>query len=99
MHRYTIHTQRDLSKDSDKRQILHADSACSDEPIVPILKSKEIENQIHEKGYRGKLLTDEQKASNKTKSKTRVRVEHIFGFIEQKWYSFSLYFCCKQMKD
>ncbi|KAA6322458.1 hypothetical protein EZS27_028001 [termite gut metagenome] len=78
----------DLLEDSDKGQILYADSAYSGEPIAIILKSKEIENQIHEKGYRGKPLTEEQKASNKIKSKTRVRVEHIFGFIEQNMHDF-----------
>lgn len=35
-----------------------------------------------EKGYRNKPLTDEQKASNKEKSRTRARVEHLFGFVE-----------------
>ena len=29
-----------------------------------------------------KPLTDQQKATNKEKSKIRVRVEHIFGFVE-----------------
>jgi len=28
-------------------------------------------------------LTDEQKESNREKSKTRARVEHVFGFMEQ----------------
>jgi len=28
-------------------------------------------------------LTDEQKTSNREKSKTRARVEHVFGFMEQ----------------
>ena len=37
------------------------------------------ESQIHEKGTRGHPLTDEQKASNRIKSKTRARVEHVFG--------------------
>ncbi|KAA6322456.1 hypothetical protein EZS27_027999, partial [termite gut metagenome] len=37
----------DLLEDSDKGQILYADSAYSGEPIAIILKSKEIENQIH----------------------------------------------------
>ncbi|MDR3111354.1 MAG: transposase [Planctomycetaceae bacterium] len=35
-----------------------------------------------EKGYRNHPLTEEQKASNRTKSKVRCRMEHIFG--EQK---------------
>ena len=40
-------------------------------------------NQVHEKGYLNKPLTEEQKASNHEKSKTRARVEHVFGFMEQ----------------
>lgn len=39
-------------------------------------------NMVNEKGYRNKPLTEEQKANNKEKSKTRARVEHIFGFVE-----------------
>lgn len=42
-----------------------------------------MENQVHEKGYRNLPLTDEQKANNSFKSKTRARVEHVFGFMEQ----------------
>ena len=40
-------------------------------------------NQVHEKGYRNQPVTEEQKASNRKKSKVRARVEHIFGFMEQ----------------
>ena len=40
-------------------------------------------NKVNEKGYRNKSLTDEQKVNNKEKSKTRSRVEHVFGFMEQ----------------
>ena len=40
-------------------------------------------NKTHEKGYRNKPLTEEQKANNREKSKTRARVEHVFGFMEQ----------------
>ncbi|EJW89402.1 transposase IS4 family protein, partial [gut metagenome] len=37
---------------------------------------------ICEKGHRNHPLTDEQKKSNRTKSKSRCRIEHVFGFIE-----------------
>ena len=37
---------------------------------------------ICEKGCRNHPLTEEQKLNNRKKSKTRCRVEHIFGFIE-----------------
>ncbi len=42
-----------------------------------------MENKVHEKGYRNNPLTEEQKANNREKSKTRARVEHVFGFMEQ----------------
>ena len=71
-----------LLAEKDKGQPLNADSAYSGEPIAEIVEEKEMINQIHEKGYKNKPLTDEQKASNKIKSKTRARVEHVFGFIE-----------------
>ena len=41
---------------------------------------------ICEKGYRGHPLTDEQKASNRSKSKVRCLVEHTFGFMEQSMH-------------
>ena len=34
---------------------------------------------MYEKGARGKPLTEEQKLSNRMKSKVRARVEHVFG--------------------
>ena len=36
------------------------------------------ESQIHEKGTLSHPLSEEQKASNRVKSKTRARVEHVF---------------------
>lgn len=71
-----------LLHEKDKGQPLHADSAYSGEPIAKVVAKNEMENQIHEKGYRGNPLTEEQKQKNKEKSKIRARVEHIFGFIE-----------------
>jgi IS5 family transposase len=38
---------------------------------------------INEKGTKKNPLTDEQKESNRIKSKTRARVEHIFGYISR----------------
>ena len=35
-------------------------------------------------------MTDKQKAKNKIKSKTRVRVEHVFGFMEQSMNGLAL---------
>jgi len=38
---------------------------------------------ICEKGFRGHPLNEEQKLNNRSKSKIRCRVEHVFGFIER----------------
>jgi hypothetical protein len=35
----------------------------------------------------GFLLTEEQKANNKGKSRTLARVEHVFGFVENSMHS------------
>ncbi len=72
----------DLLDDKDKGEELYADSAYTGDKQEEVISEKELINQVHEKGYKNKPLTDKQKANNKTKSKTRVRVEHIFGFME-----------------
>ena len=61
-------------------QDLYADSAYVGQDDV--LDKHKVNDQIHEKGYKNKPLTESQKARNKEKSKTRVRVEHVFGFME-----------------
>lgn len=71
-----------LLTEKDEGQTLHADSAYSGEPIAEVIEKKKMKNHVHEKGYRNQPLTETQKESNKIKSKTRARVEHIFGFIE-----------------
>jgi IS5 family transposase len=60
---------------------LHADSAYRSEKIEDFLKEINCDSFVHEKGYRNNPLTQEQKDSNNTKSKTRARVENIFGFM------------------
>ena len=59
-----------------------ADSAYTGEEHEKIYKKKKVINKVNEKGYHNKPLTKEQKANNKEKSRTRARVEHIFGFVE-----------------
>ena len=73
----------ELLDKSDKGQPLYADSAYTGENQEKVIKKYRLKNKVHEKGYIGKPLTDKQKAKNKTKSKTRARVEHVFGFMEQ----------------
>ena len=73
----------DLLTEKDKNQDLHADSAYTGEEQDKVIEKYEMKNKVHEKGYRNRPLTEEQKASNTKKSKIRARVEHVFGFMEQ----------------
>ena len=73
----------DLLTEKDKEQDLHADSAYTGEEQEKTIAKYEMKNKVHEKGYRNKPLTDQQKANNTKKSKIRARVEHVFGFMEQ----------------
>lgn len=74
----------ELLTKNDSHHELYADSAYSGKPIKNILQKRKIKNRIHEKGYRNNPLTNKQKLCNTIKSKTRARVEHIFGFIKGK---------------
>lgn len=71
-----------LLDENDKGEDFYADSAYTGKNQEEIIKAKEMNNLVHEKGTRGKPLNEEQKKSNQQKSKTRARVEHIFGFME-----------------
>lgn len=78
----SVHDSRaivDLIDEKDKE--LHADSAYVGEELHKniVEKSPNVKIKIHEKGYRNKPLTDEQKESNREKSRIRARVEHVFG--------------------
>jgi IS5 family transposase len=71
-----------LDVNKDKGEDLYADSAYGGEKQLEIIKEKQMNNKVGEQGYKNNPLTDLQKASNKEKSKTRARVEHVFGFME-----------------
>jgi len=71
-----------LDTSKDKGEDLYADSAYGGEKQLEIIKEKQMNNKVGEQGYKNNPLTDQQKASNKEKSKTRARVEHVFGFME-----------------
>lgn len=76
-----VHDSQELTNliDVKKDNVIYADSAYSGEDIGSCLGN--IENQIHEKGYRNKPLTKRQMQRNRKKSKTRARVEHVFAYM------------------
>ena len=76
-------TLDELLNEKDEGQALWADSAYTGKKQEKVIAKYKVINNINEKGYRNKPLTEEQEKSNKKKSKIRARVEHVFGFMEQ----------------
>jgi IS5 family transposase len=62
---------------------LWGDSAYRSAETERSLGEKGYRSHIHHKGNRGKPLNERQRKANKTRSKIRVRVEHVFGFQER----------------
>ena len=56
-----------------------ADSAYRSKAIEATLKARGLRSRIHRKGYRNRPLRDWEKAGNQSRSRFRVRVEHVFG--------------------
>lgn len=71
-----------LLDEKDIDEPFFADSAYIGESQEKIIRNKEMLDCVCEKGYRNKPLTEEQKESNKEKSRIRSRVEHFVGFLE-----------------
>ena len=75
---HSEHIKPPLDESGNKRPVF-ADSAYRSVACEAMLEAEEIPSKVHERPYKGKPLTDEQKALNKEKSRVRVRVEHVFG--------------------
>jgi IS5 family transposase len=72
-----------LLDEKDEHQPIYADSAYVGQELHEKLSTdKKMVIEICEKGYKNRPLTEDQKKTNKEKSKIRARVEHIFGFME-----------------
>ena len=65
--------------DDNSGDELWADSAYRSAAIEAVLELLQFDSRIHERGYRNHPLTEDQKESNREKSKTRAKVEHVFG--------------------
>lgn len=81
----------ELLDEKDKGEDFYADSAYTGTKQEETILEKGMVNQVCEKGYKNKPLTEEQKAGNREKSRVRSRVEHIFGFMEGSMNGMYLY--------
>jgi len=80
----------DLIDETDGTETLWADSAYTGQKQTILIDEMKMKNQVCEKGYKNKPLTDEQKKTNRNKSKTRARVEHPFAFMEMSMHGMYL---------
>ncbi len=69
----------DLLDAQNTNRDVYGDSAYRSAVIKERLESQGYRDRIHRKGYRGHPLDERGQAANTTKSKTRARVEHVFG--------------------
>ena len=70
---------------SEQDEAAYADSAYVGKKLP-----KHIRNEVCEKGYRNKPLTEEQKENNRRKSKIRCRIEHVFGFMTMSMHGLTV---------
>ena len=65
--------------DENQGEEIWADSAYRSELIESVLEMLRFLSHIHERAYRNRPLTQEQKEANRERSKVRAKVEHVFG--------------------
>lgn len=68
-----------LLDEDNESDCIWGDSAYRSQDTEEILELIGFDSQIHQRGYRNHPLSEEQKQSNRSKSKIRARVEHVFG--------------------
>ena len=80
----------------DKDEVVYADSAYAH---LSTTLPEGVTARICEKGSRGKPLTEAQKESNRIKSKTRCRIEHVFGFMTGSMHGLTIRSIGKKRAD
>ncbi len=69
----------ELIDEDNSRRDVYADSAYRSKASLEMLKKKGLRAQIQRKGCKNRKLTKWEKQGNKTRSRIRSRIEHIFG--------------------
>ena len=86
----SVHDSQKICELIDEQdKVVYADSAYWGKTVAEGLP-KTVENQIHERRTKKEPLSEEQKASNKIKAKTRARIEHIFGFMTMSMHGLTV---------
>jgi len=83
----SVHDSQELEKILDKDNTgsgVWADSAYRSEAAEKLLKKRKLKSYIHRKAHRNTPLSKFQNSRNTEKSRIRARVEHVFGWMENK---------------
>ena len=84
----SVHDSQEIVTLIDENDVsLYADSTYTGNELHAEIKEKnpQVEINIHEKGHRNRPLSKEQRKSNRTKSRIRARVEHVFGHMTNSY--------------
>jgi Transposase and inactivated derivatives, IS5 family len=82
-----VHDSQELENILDKENTgsgIWADSAYRSESVEKLLKKRGLRSHVHRKAYRSTPLTKFQNTRNTEKSRIRARVEHVFGWMENR---------------
>lgn len=74
----------DILDEKNTSRDVYADSAYRSQEKEENLKKQGYRAHLQRKGYRNKALTEWEKRGNRTRSKVRSRIEHIFGIQSQR---------------
>ena len=74
---------RELVDESDTGQDFLGDSAYIGKGVKRVMRKFKLKDRVIKRNVKGKKISKRQDTINRKNSKTRVRVEHIFGFCEQ----------------
>ena len=83
----SVHDSQELENILDKDNTgsgIWADSAYRSEEAEKLLKKRKLKSHVHRKAYRNHPLSEFQTLRNTEKSRIRARVEHVFGWMENK---------------
>jgi IS5 family transposase len=78
----SVHDSRvfeDLLDEGNTSRDVWADAAYRSEGAIENMEADGYREHIQRKGVRGKELTEWEKQGNRTRAKTRARIEHVFG--------------------
>lgn len=74
---------RELVDESDTGQDFLGDNAYIGKGVKRVMRKFKLKDSVIKRNVKGKKISKRQDTINRKNSKTRVRVEHIFGFCEQ----------------